>query len=87
MICGACKGSGWILPPLDIAHNCAPVAMRCECRGGPEALAKTIETSEMNPDPVLAQKIRNSWQGIGQYEYANGLKRPACKCQIEEVPF
>ena len=87
MICQRCKSSGWVLPPIDFAHKCNTVAMRCECRGGPRSLADQVETNKINPDSRLAQAIRNTFEGINQSDFETGLKRTRCKCEIDEVPF
>ena len=83
MSCGNCLNSGWILPPLDSAHTCTPVAMRCECYGGPEVLALTLEKSDKLHDRTLGNRIRNQFKGISLSEYQSGRVRFKCDCGKE----
>lgn len=63
--CQDCGSSGWIMPPEGTQN---PVAMRCQCRGGPEALARVIRNGK-NPDPKLADRILETFSGVSQEEY------------------
>ena len=86
-MCDLCSGSGWILPPFQGEHICSPVAMRCTCLGGYEALARHYETREHHPDKGLAKRLRATWSKVSAWEYKTGGFRFPCKCELEEVPF
>ena len=52
--CFTCGFSGWILPPQD--RRSIPTVRRCDCMGGPSALANLIRNAK-EPDPDLADQI------------------------------
>lgn len=76
--CEKCSGSGW--SELYIDDRGAPIAERCACVGGPSALASSIERSETNPDPALAQRIRDTFS-----EESRKYLRVATPIEIAEI--
>lgn len=81
--CRNCYNSGWIVPPSQAGHSCTPIAMRCDCCGGPEGLASVLERSNRLQDKALGNRIRNQFKGISLSEYQSGRVRFKCDCGKE----
>lgn len=90
--CQYCSGSYWILPGGNVLEVDGPlVVMRCECVGGPTALARYLRTTEKNPDPALADRIERMFSGVSSDQfYKDGWKilrhRRGGKIKSTEMP-
>ena len=60
--CGLCEGSYWIC--IVGARTGKPIARRCDCVGGPEAMIRILKKSGNKNDLIMADQIQR--QQVGQ---------------------
>lgn len=78
--CGLCNSRGWIVPePLSGDYGKTVVPMRCQCHGGPEALARIVQKD----DYQLANLIRKQFAGVDPTAYKYNQ---VFKSQVKATP-